>query len=86
MEQEIINLIQKHYKTAKVYSVTIDGNPDSGEECYLTIECVAGRNYPNIARRILNTYPNIGYVNFTGGWIEAVYTRETLKLAGYKVK
>lgn len=86
MEQKIANLIKKYYKTAKVYSVTMEDSLEFGEDCAVVIECVAGRNYPYIALRILNAFPSVKYVEFTGGWIQAIYTRGTLKLAGYKVK
>ena len=88
MEQEVKDLIQKHYKSARVYSVAIEKSAIFKRDCIVVIKCTAGRsqNYPNIALRILNKFPNISIVHFTGGWIEGVYTRKTLEWAGYKVK
>lgn len=86
MEQEIKALIKKHYKSAIVYQVVLEKSVLNTNDDVVYIKCVAGRNYANIALRILNKYPSVRMVQFTGGWIEAVYTRETLKWAGYKVK
>jgi len=54
----------------------------------VVMKCTTGRSgvHPFIALRILNKYPKIYAVHFTGGWIEGYYSRETLKLGGYKVK
>ena len=88
MEQEIKKLIEKHYKTAHVFRVVVEKSAIFKVDDYVYLECSAGRqeNYPRIALRILNRYPSVRGVQFTGGWVEAVYTRETLKWAGYKVK
>jgi hypothetical protein len=37
------------------------------------------RNMPFAAKRILNKFPEIDLVHFTGGWVENIYTRNTLK-------
>ena len=81
---EIKNLIESNYKNTKVHAISLsDMDMD-----YLLLKCTTGRNgiHPFIAQRILNTYPDIRVVHFTGGWMEAVYTRETLKYCGYKIK
>ena len=39
-------------------------------------------NMPYAAKKILKKYPEIRTVHFTGGWMEHVYTRETLKWMG----
>lgn len=81
MEKEIKALIEGNYKRTKVESIGLYDD-------YLKMVCHAGRSriHPFIALRILNKYPSIRVVHFTGGWVEAVYTRETLKWGGYKVK
>lgn len=78
---EIVKMIQSKYKGSRVYTLYLD-------EDYLTLDCAFSRSgmHPYVALRILNTYPNIRVVHFTGGYVEGVYTRNTLKYAGYKVK
>ena len=81
---EIAKLIESNYKRSKVYAIELSGdNLD-----YLTLNCTFSRSgmHPLVALRILNKYPDIRIVHFTGGWIEGVYTRNTLKRGGYKVK
>ena len=77
----IVELIESNYKRSRVH--TIDLSYD-----YLTLNCTFGRSgmHPYVALRILNKYPEIRVVHFTGDYIEGVYTRETLKWCGYKVK
>ena len=80
--QEIKNLIEKYYKSVKVRNIELS---DSGS--YLTILTdFAPHPMPYIAVRILNKYPEIRMVHFTGGWTEIVFSRETLRWGGYKVK
>lgn len=84
-ELEIVNnvlgILRKHYKRTKVTYAFLKGD-------YLTmmIENCAWHRYPWIAKRILDNFPQVRVVHFTGNWTEAVYTRETLKWAGYKMK
>ena len=85
MESKIKALIEKHYKTAKVFSVTVEPSALFKDDTCVYIQCSAGNNYPRIAQRILNAYPDVRMVHFTGGWVEAVYTRETLRWAGYRI-
>ena len=81
MEKEIKNLIEKNYKHTTVETIKADGE-------VVVLKCYTGRSgvHPFIALRILNKYPKIRAVHFTGGWIEGYYSRETLKWGGYKVK
>ena len=80
MEQKIKNLIECHYKNAKVDNIILVRD-------YLTLEMFTTfAKYPYIAKKILDKFPEIGVVHFTGGWIESVCTRETLRYAGYKMK
>lgn len=80
MLQKIVNDIQSHYKDTVVEKSDLSGD-------YLTLQ-VTTRNAkcPYIAKRILDRNKGIRVVHFTGGWIEGVYTRETLRWAGYKMK
>ena len=87
MEQEIKNLIESNYKHTQVESVCVDDSTITPDELCVILRCnTQSYRCPLIALRILNTYPKVRLVHFTGGWIEGVYTRETLKWAGYKVK
>ena len=81
MEQEIKNLIEKNYKTIEIESVRV-------QDEVVVIRCYMKKwgTEPYIALRILNKYPKFRLVWFTGGWMEGVYTRETLKWGGYNVK
>lgn len=81
MEKEIKTLIEKNYKNATVEAIEVHGD-------LVVMKCTTGRSgvHPLIALRILNRYPKIRAVHFTGGWIEGYYSRETLKWGGYKVK
>ena len=72
-------IIENNYK-AEVSSAVLQGD-------YIIINCAtAEKNFPFIALRLLNYFPQLRMVHFTGGWVEGVYTRETLRYAGYKVK
>ena len=53
----------------------------SQSEDYLTLkpQGMKERNMPYAAKKILARYPQIKFVHFTGGWVENVYSRETLK-------
>lgn len=80
MEQKIKATIENNYKDVCVGDIELDGD-------YLIIKAFASSSkLPFIAKRILDKYKNIRVVHFTGGWTESVYTRETLKWAGYKMK
>lgn len=78
---KIAKLIESNYKRSRVHTIDLSGD-------YLTLDCTFSRSgmHPCVALRILNKYPDIRVVHFTGGWVEGVYTRETLKWGGYKVK
>lgn len=82
---EIAKLIESNYKRSRVHAIDLSGNNLD----YLTLDCMFSRSgmHPLVALRVLNKYPDIRVVHFTtGGWIEGVYTRNTLKYGGYKVK
>lgn len=86
MEQAIKELIEKNYKFTTVEGVCVEGSElHDGEQCVILRCITTSYRCPLIAQRILNTYPRVRLVHFTGGWIEAVYTRETLKWAGYRI-
>lgn len=86
MKQEIKNLIQKHYKNTVVDDIVVEGEEVKDYEKCVIIKChTRGQNLPKIALRILNKYRDVRLVHFIGEWVEAVYTRETLKWFGYKV-
>lgn len=81
MKDKIVKLIESNYKRSRVHSIDLMGD-------YLTLDATFDRagTHPFVALRILNKYPDIRTVHFTGGWVEGVYTRETLRWSGYKVK
>ena len=77
----VLDTLRKNYKRTKFIYAYLKGD-------YLTLmaENCAWHRYPWIAKRILDNYHDVRVVHFTGGWTEGVYTRETLKWAGYKMK
>lgn len=75
LEKEVKELIEKNYKRARVRSVGIE------DECVYLI--VDGVNYAFVAKRILDNYRDIKWVYFEGGFVTSVYSRETLRWAGY---
>lgn len=80
MEKKVMELIRKHYKTVRIDRAELSGD-------YLILHGVRfNHKEPFVALRILNKFPDIRVVHFTGAWMEGVYTRETLKWGGYKVK
>ena len=78
MEEEIKSLIEKHYKSVQVESITKRGD-------VIYIRAITKKR-PYIALRILNKYPQIYSVTFTGEQPIHYLSRETLKWGGYKVK
>lgn len=79
IQQDIENLIKKHYKNAIVEKVNLFGTD------YITIKGSFGKQEAYVALRILRKYPEIRAVHFTGGWLEGFYSRETLRWGGYKI-
>lgn len=80
---DIKNIIENHYKGTNCAYVSFSSRyPD-----YVTLIVIGmkTRNMPYAAKRILEAYPEVKFVHFTGGWTEYVYSRETLKWAGIKV-
>lgn len=59
---------------------------DAGDYLMLKVPNMQEKNMPLAAKKILNRFREIRMVQFTGGWTEYVYSRETLKWAGYKMK
>ena len=76
-EQEIKSFIHKHYKSAKVNAVAVEP-----EEVSINME---GAKMAFVAKRIIDKY-HFKWVRFVGGWNTWVYSRETLKWAGYYTK
>ena len=80
MANNIKKEIITHYKGVSVELMRISGN-------YLMMKVYAPMyKYPFMAKRILDKYKEIRTVHFTGAWLESVYTRETLRRVGYKMK
>ena len=75
MEEEIRQLIKKHYKRA----VLRDVDADLDDTIALNIEGVR-REY--LAKRLLDRFKDVYWIRFTGGWI---FSRETLKWMGYEM-
>ena len=76
---QIIEDIEKHYKNVSVIVASL-----SGDFLTLAVQGLYSHKVPWAAKRILKKYKDIRVIRFTGGWLEGVYTRETLKRAGYK--
>jgi hypothetical protein len=74
MEKKIIELIKRHYKTAKIEGINLEDG----------VVYLSGlfRHEAFVAKRILETYPEIRRVEFVG-YITNVFSRETLKWLGY---
>jgi len=72
----ICNIIEKNYKGT---FVPYGGIELSGSHVILRVDGMKERNMPFAAKRILNKFPEIDLVHFTGGWVENIYTRNTLK-------
>ena len=56
----------------------------SADNDYVTLKPISFENrfMPYAAKKILKSCPSVNWVHFTGGAIENVYSRETLKWAG----
>lgn len=80
---EIARLIEKHYKNANPIYCSLT---NEGDYATLIVLGLQTHKMPFVAKRILEAYPSIKFVHFTGGWVEHVYSRQTLKYAGYKLK
>ena len=78
--EQIVSDIESHYRKTSVENASLSKD-------YLVMKVSTRTNTcPYIALRVLNMNRGIRVVHFTGGWIEGVYTRETLKLGGYRVR
>lgn len=83
MTMDAIVKILEGYKGVKVDSVVVCGLT----ETMVVIRArINDKQMPLAATKILNKYPNVSIVHFTGGWIEYVYTRRTLSYLGYNVE
>ena len=76
MEEEIRQLIKKHYKKAVLHDV----DADLDDTIALNIEGVR-REY--LAKRLLDMFKDVYWIRFNGGWNTWIYSRETLKYLGY---
>ena len=76
MEQEIRDLIKKHYKRAVVRDV----DADLDDTIALN---VSGVKYEYLAKRLLDKFKEIYWVRFDGGFQTWIFSRETLKWMGY---
>ena len=83
MENEIRNIIETHYKG--VDCAYVHCGKYSSDYVTLIVLGMKHRNMPFAAKRILEAFPKVKWVHFTGGWTEYVYSRETLRWAGFKV-
>ena len=77
-EQAVKELVEQNYKGTKVEAVSIED-----DVVMLKVMWKRGGTAPNVALRILRKYPEIRVVHFVGGFVETVYTRNTLRFAGY---
>lgn len=75
MEKEIINLINKHYKTTKVEVNYLDDKK-------VTLSLSNMKYAVNIAARLLKKYKTLEYVVVEYGWDTWVYTRNTIERTG----
>jgi hypothetical protein len=80
----ICRMIEKNYSGTSVPFGGIDLSKD-GDYLILKVKDMKERNMPYCAKRIFEKCPEIRMVHFTGGWVEHVYSRESLKWAGIKV-
>lgn len=76
MEEEIRQLIKKHYKRA----VLRDVDADLDDTISLNVE---GVNPAYLAKRLLDRFKDVYWIRFVGGWDTWIYSRETLKWMGY---
>ena len=75
MEQEIRDIIKKHYKKAVLHDV----DADLDDTIALNIE---GVRMECLAKRLLDRFKDVYWIRFDCGWI---YSRETLKWMGYEM-
>ena len=72
------SFVESNYKSARVYRAVTDDNT--------VVLVMEGPRYDFVAKKILDNYPNVKWVRFEGGFITSVYSRETLKWHGFKMK
>lgn len=76
MEQQIRDLIARHYKRAIVKDV----DADLDDTIALNVEGVK-REY--LAKRLLNKFPDVYWIRLVWGRDTWIFSRETLKWMGY---
>ena len=83
MEKKIKEIIEKNYKGVTVEYV----HAGIYSSDYITLVAIGmkHRNMPYAAKRLREAFPQVKWVHFTGGWTEYVYSRETLRWAGFKI-
>ena len=82
MEKKIREIVESYKGVTCGYLNVSKHYPD-----YITMVAIGLKNryMPFAAKKILEAFPQIKWVHFTGGWQEYVYSRETLKWAGFKL-
>ena len=75
VEQEIRDLIARHYKRARL----LDVDADLDDTISLN---VVGVRKECLAKRLLDKFKDIHWIRFVGGWNTSIYSRETLKWMG----
>ena len=83
MKERIKEIIHSNYKNASCGYVGVSSD---GDYATLIVLHLHTRFMPYAAKRILEEFPTVRYVHFTGGWTEHVYSRETLRWMGINVK
>ena len=78
MEEEIRQLIKKHYKRAIVHDV----DADLDDTISLNVEGVR-KEY--LAKRLLDRFKDVYWIRFVGGFETWIFSRETLKWIGYEM-
>lgn len=79
MEYEVIKLLKRKYKRFSIKKIRT--SPDA-----IHLINFDGVKYEYVAKRLLDNFPEVSWVFFEGGFQTYVYSRETLKWAGYKMK
>jgi hypothetical protein len=82
MEKGIADIVLEYKGVALDYAKVFGRN---NYATMIKVRHINPRQMPLAAVKILNKYPKIDFVHFTGGWTEYVYTRRTLSYLGYKI-
>ena len=73
----IEGLVRRYYRSMRVIYCHVEGST-----ALLTDSNHRKDKYPYVAKRILQKYPELTHVHFTGEYMIYVYTRNTLKWIG----